>query len=51
MFGVVNHKCFFVVKNRLRLLKRNSVLPFVDGIFVFVLFKSDYVHNYIIIIL
>ncbi len=50
MIGVVNQESRFIVKYRLCLLKRYSVLLPVDLILLFVPGKSNPVHNYIIII-
>ena len=50
VFGVRDDKRLGVVENRLRFLKRYSVLALVDSILVFIPFKPYHFHSYIIII-
>ena len=50
MLGIVDDQRFLIVEYGLGFFKSNVVLFFVDGVLVFVPFKSDRFYNYIIII-
>ena len=50
VLGIVDNQRFLIVEYGLGFFKSNVVLFFVDGVLVFVPFKSDRFHNYIIII-
>ena len=50
VLGIVDDQRFLIVEYGLGFFKSNVVLFFVDGVLVFVPFKSDRFYNYIIII-
>ena len=50
MLRIVDQQRVIIIEHRCSFLERNAVLLFIDGILIFIPFKTECLHNYIIII-